>query len=728
MSAVYNQRVNQMAHADDRLFTYLSFSHKVTCVLLFISLAHTQNIVVFQPSHLTTTGPTVTAFLLGNTWNISLNLSTVYPSNITGSIGSPSCVAKATQWRLTTEQVGKTAVRVQLRLNKSLRLCGENETDTDCCPKPLCVLETLQLSACAGGTPQASLLIQAKIHALLVPANAVSDNKTVIPNQVYQPLGSCPCDLTFRACDVRCCCDKDCSIEDLKLFVSHCLQGPFGGQVSPAPDYECSVQSSENSPDWFPFLCVNSPPENNPYLGLFYQGNTITSKPGPSFQSAVLSAPVPVNIYVQGSPIFSLNDQYFTIPQKVLGQCVNSAPVAFLRNFEVKCVNRLRSCPTGPPLQMLSTDLKVKVKNGQGGDVIVEVTDKVANDSSQFISSTDASSDEGLVCENVTLALDYRFYWEGNGITNITLTRTVGTITLNSSVALTTRYSAVFLNGEVLGEPNSGNPGYQVGRPVIAGMAETWDNNTASVQRMSINLWKPVSNGLCSTAETKPVLFGENSTSGCLLPVSLQNLTQCDLLRENVTSLQAALITATYVAKSGNPDPLTMTDWVNISFVTLNPSTAMEDNTSSCNGVPSHQHIHVWSLITGTVDGIPQRDICAVQVSYSLSPWALDCGGGDVSPCVDPVESQLFPITSSVTFTDIPINTGPTKTRFQINFTEYDCNRNDVCWPELAFPFTKYYTGEPYSQSLAKGLILVFFFITASILGNPWRQIRQAWG
>lgn len=38
-----------------------------------------------------------------------------------------------------------------------------------------------------------------------------------------------------------------------------------------------------------------------------------------------------------------------------------------------------------------------------------------------------------LVCENVTLALDYKFYWKGNAITNITLTRTVGTITSNSS-------------------------------------------------------------------------------------------------------------------------------------------------------------------------------------------------------------------------------------------------------------------------------------------------------
>lgn len=35
-----------------------------------------------------------------------------------------------------------------------------------------------------------------------------SENMTVIPNQVYQPLGPCPCNLTAGACDVRCCCDQ----------------------------------------------------------------------------------------------------------------------------------------------------------------------------------------------------------------------------------------------------------------------------------------------------------------------------------------------------------------------------------------------------------------------------------------------------------------------------------------------------------------------------------------
>lgn len=65
----------------------------------------------------------------------------------------------------------QTAVRVHLRLDRSLRLCDDNETDTDCCPKPLCVLETLQLSACVNGTLQTSLLIQARIYAQLFPVS-----------------------------------------------------------------------------------------------------------------------------------------------------------------------------------------------------------------------------------------------------------------------------------------------------------------------------------------------------------------------------------------------------------------------------------------------------------------------------------------------------------------------------------------------------------------------------
>lgn len=45
-----------------------------------------------------------------------------------------------------------------------------------------------------------------------------------------------------------------------------------------------------------------------------------------------------------------------------------------------------------------------------------------------------------------------------------------------------------------------------------------------------------------------------------------------------------------------------------------------------------------------------------------------------------------------------------------MNFTEYDCNRNDVCWPELAFPITKYYTGENLLNSRNCAVFLLFPF------------------
>lgn len=147
----------------------------------------------------------------------------------------------------------------------------------------------------------------------------------------------------------------------------------------------------------------------------------------------------------------------------MLGICVNSAQVAFLKNFKVRCATLLHSCPTGFPLQTLPTDLRIKLKNGQGGkfynikyfsncllclgaphditviffhiigDILVDVIDEVAPDLSEFISSKMQKADGALVCENVTLSLDYKLYWNKNGIIRVILTRTVGTINIINS-------------------------------------------------------------------------------------------------------------------------------------------------------------------------------------------------------------------------------------------------------------------------------------------------------
>lgn len=70
----------------------------------------------------------------------------------------------------------------------------------------------------------------------------------------------------------------------------------------------------------------------------------------------------------------------------------------------------------------------------------MDVIDEVAPDLSDFISSQILDSSSvvqipvgALVCENVTLSLDYKLYWNQNGIIRVILTRTVGTINIDNS-------------------------------------------------------------------------------------------------------------------------------------------------------------------------------------------------------------------------------------------------------------------------------------------------------
>uniref|UniRef100_A0A8C2IY37 Tectonic-2-like n=1 Tax=Cyprinus carpio TaxID=7962 RepID=A0A8C2IY37_CYPCA len=688
------------------------------CIIIMLLNDGTICNVVFQPAFILASGPRLSSFLVGNLSGISFCLSSVSSSIATGSIPSSSCrPISQTQWNLSNELVGKNAMLVRLSLNRSLQLCGNETSVPDCCLEPLCLQETLLVSACVDETPKASLIIQTQIYAQIVPNKPPSENKTVIPNQVFEPLGRCPCDVSPAECDIRCCCDQDCTQEVLGLFATHCLPGPFGGSFSPVPEYQCSAQSSTNDPDWFPFLCVTSPSDNNPFLGLFYNGGTVSPKPSPSFQALQMTAPVPPINYRQGDPVFTKDDQYFTIPQSSgLGQCAENAPVAFLENFESQCVSMLQSCPQP------SDDLKVDIKDGWGGIVTVSVVDEIADDLRLFLANSRENMSVPQQCGNVVVALRYTLYWRENGLTAITVTRTTANITV--PVSLTRRYSAVFVNGNETSQSNSGNPGYQVKRPVIGGILVS---DTEDIQRALINLWQPGGDGLCSSAELRPALFGINSTSGCMIPASLLDMTQCSQLRETVHGLLAGLVPATLVSTTGKPNFSNLSDWINITTSVQNSSQPAENSTGECSAVPTHLRIHIWSGIMGSVQGVPQTFIQAVEISFIETTWRIECGMGRVNPCLNPELMQNFPVTSSVTFTDNPLITQPPRSRFSINFTEFDCDRNDVCWPELAFPLTRYYTGEPYSQALAKGLVLVFFFIAASVLGTPWRQIRQAW-
>ncbi|XP_048467725.1 tectonic-2-like [Rhincodon typus] len=136
----------------------------------------------------------------------------------------------------------------------------------------------------------------------------------------------------------------------------------------------------------------------------------------------------------------------------------------------------------------------------------------------------------------------------------------------------------------------------------------------------------------------------------------------------------------TNISRRGNSNPSDLSEWVPLFKVPPNDSANLEIELSGfCTGIPANLNLWFFTSVVGAIEGVPQREILGAEVN------------------------------------------------FQMNYFEYDCSRNDVCWPELAYPLTRHYQGETYSQSIAQAMLLVFFFLVAAVLGDPWNNIRKAW-
>ncbi|XP_025970450.1 tectonic-2 isoform X2 [Dromaius novaehollandiae] len=638
---------------------------------------------VFQPSFIHMSGPRVNALFLGNSSEVSFSLILSRIDEETGKLQHSNCSGsrRAGDWNLSVVP-GVNTSKVTVSLSRNLQLCLPNATD--CCTAPLCVAETLQVLACHGSVMLAHLLIQAEIYANSSFVGNVSENATIIPNQAFQPLGSCPCDLTAGACDVRCCCDLECTPDLKQLFTGSCFTAVFGGDVNPPFDQLCSAKSMD-TPDWFPFLCVQSSLDNTPFLGYFYHGSISTPRE-PSFKIPLQTSPGRVFTgYRQGDPIMTEENDYFTVPQQSMaGQCVGNAPVAYLQNFDVKCLTHLSSYGEGLPHD-------VRINSGTGDFIQQNVIYGTITDIDKFITKSESPPTTEVPCKNVTFAEYYKFICNDKNIKEINVTVFLGN--LCDGEILTQRFTVTFVSLYSTNETElSGNPGYQVGKPVRA--ANLNDSDTFG----SLKLWQP------------------DSLSGCMLEVGISE--DCNFLRGNVTEKLNSLIQATHIGKRGNSNDSDLNDWVQI--IRLDPYNS-DTNVSTgnlkgiCSDIPANLNIRIIIADVGAVQGIPQQEILAVQISYSTVIWQFQCG----LTCEN---LNFLPITASVHFIKVPAQPPIPLTRFQINYTEFDCDRNDVCWPQLFYPLTRFYTGEPYSLCLAKGLALAFLFLLAAIMSNPWFQ------
>ncbi|XP_036870377.2 tectonic-2 isoform X10 [Manis javanica] len=453
---------------------------------------------VFIPPFIRMSDPEVSASLVGGGEDVTVSLSRLQEEE--GLLPAPHCKVlnnDTEDWSLTVIP-SVNALEVTVRLKSSLQRCSSNETYFF--SESPCIVQTLLVSASHNSSCLAHLLIQVEIYANSSLAHNASENMTVIPNQVYQPLGRCPCNLTAGACDVRCCCD----------------------QVS------------------------------------------------------------------------------------LVGQCLQGAPVAFLHNLDVQCITDLEV------YQEQGRIINVKIKNGAvGGIVTAKVTYEEATGLDKFITSTATLLSNGSASRNVHVEEHYIFRWNNNTISEINLKIIRAEINSHQKGILTQRFTVKFVSSSNSDEKeSSGNPGYQLGRPVRALNINNMNNAT------TLHRWHSAGRGLCTSATLKAILFGENVLSGCLLEVGINE--NCTWFRENAGKLLDSLIQITHVAMRGNSDYNDLSDgWLEIIRADA-PAAGTDPSVSVqgiCLDIPTQLNIRILTSEAGAVEGITQREILGVETS-----------------------------------------------------------------------------------------------------------------
>ncbi|XP_064619007.1 tectonic-2-like isoform X2 [Lineus longissimus] len=406
------------------------------------------------------------------------------------------------------------------------------------------------------------------------------------------------------------------------------------------------------------------------------------------------------------------------------------------------------------------------------------------------------------ICRNAVLDVEYKFYWAGKRIVNLTAnfimgdvpvemsytktvktystdannvsqeTQTVSTLSYPSEV--TQKYSIKYTHDynftllqdanvdatNTTGQysPRSGYPGYEFGKPIIAGIG--YYNTTTTVtdpvdysQGNGIYYYKVDADGLCTTATKQPATYDEEVLSNCAIYLTVGDFDNCDELRKSTLLHLDSMMPANYLSQIGYVDDSNTTTvdqhWVQIVRSNLSdtvlpvPMNATARNASieaqirrtgypngthdifnvidkikgRCSSIPTGIHISIFSAYTGNINGREIHRIVGAAISYTLSTLEMRCVGSQGTACKNnSAETQRFTMTATVDFSDAPRNSsyGIRLHQFQGKCWEEKCNS------QLFYPFTKYYTQESYQYTLAWFLVFLLFLVPTFMVTRPW--------
>lgn len=267
-------------------------------------------------------------------------------------------------------------------------------------------------------------------------------------------------------------------------------------------------------------------------------------------------------------------------------------------------------------------------------------------DTGETIPPAPAFNKTTRVCSNVVVRVEYEFKWRERRIDAVMGKVTLGNVQLPALKPQTGRatsdnlvntlgqtFSVKFLHSpEIINSTKnqipferSGNPGYLRGRPVLS---RNSDNSSGQVTAGKIQLWSPGPNSLCADSALAPVLYGQDTFSGCMLRLSIDDMRNCTFLRELILTNQNRLIQAADIGRRGNASLNNSADWLPVIREPIANNSEAPSGAGICPGIPSGLVIEMLVTEAGKYGGVPQMEIVGTRIRFKYSTWQFRCVSG----------------------------------------------------------------------------------------------------
>lgn len=426
------------------------------------------------------------------------------------------------------------------------------------------------------------------------------------PAPITDVAALCVCDLSPAQCDINCCCDPDCSSVDFSVFSACSIP------VVTGDSHFCSQKAAVYS-----LNLTADPPQRvfklvdqiNPSIFCVHITNY---KPALSFINPEVTDESSFDKLMKAPDGFSLNaesdvsttldapqtakyeygvhlqtsDSFLRFPSPLTSSlCTDNNPAAFLVNQAVKCTRRinLEYCEEMETLSMAyySSPRILRVP-GSGIEVPITVQSIVIRSLNKTLTRVEDTeilrvSKQGVVeaghveiCTNVVLEVTYSLtYTDAGEVIKADLFLLLGAVS-SAMVPLQQKFEIYFIQQNTKPVPLSGNPGYVVGLPLVAGFQPQKGSGIIQTTNRygQFTLLRSTTEQDCLAVEgiRAPVLFGYNMQSGCKL--RLTKALTCQLVAQKMKSLLKGQGFPDYVAPFGNSQAQDVLDWVPVYFIT----------------------------------------------------------------------------------------------------------------------------------------------------------------